>query len=146
MRVARPTDNLEPIARMYAEGLEMTVLAEFRDHDGFDGAVLGNPGQPYHIEFTTHRRHTVGTSPTKDHLLVFYVPDRDAWSARCERMLAAGFRAVASYNTYWDVQGRTFEDPDGYRVVVQNTAWTRQRVPEPRSRRDPPRTVSRTRW
>ena len=39
------------------------------------------------------------------------------------RMLAAGFRSVSSANPYWDVRGRTFEDLDGYRVVLQNSAW-----------------------
>jgi hypothetical protein len=37
-------------------------------------------------------------------------------------MLAAGFRAVASFNPYWERRGRTFEDP-GYRTVRQNAAW-----------------------
>ncbi|WP_371418616.1 hypothetical protein [Acidisoma sp. S159] len=30
-----------------------------------------------------------------------------------------GFPAVASFNPYWDQLGRTYEDPDGYRVVIQ---------------------------
>ena len=38
-------------------------------------------------------------------------------------MLAAGFRAVASFNPYWERRGRTLEDPDGYRIVLQNAAW-----------------------
>jgi len=38
-------------------------------------------------------------------------------------MLAAGFRQVASFNPYWDRCGRTFEDFDGYRVVLQNAEW-----------------------
>lgn len=27
---------------------------------------------------------------------------------------------VVSFYPYWDKQGKTFEDPDGYRVVLQN--------------------------
>ncbi|WP_420360213.1 hypothetical protein [Agrobacterium vitis] len=30
---------------------------------------------------------------------------------------------ITSYNPYWDNLGKTFEDPDGYRVVLQNSAW-----------------------
>ncbi len=67
MRVARPTDNLTAIAEMYAKGLGFTVLAQFQDHEGFDGVILGHPNQPYHIEFTTQRGHQVGKAPTKDH-------------------------------------------------------------------------------
>ncbi|MGN6085110.1 hypothetical protein [Trinickia sp.] len=25
---------------------------------------------------------------------------------------------------HWDVSGRTFEDHDGYRIVLQNSAWS----------------------
>jgi hypothetical protein len=123
MRVARPTDNLPQIAEMYAQGLGFSELVRFVDHDGFDGVVLGSPGLPYHIEFVAQRGHTAGKAPTRDHLLVFYVPDRNAWQNGCARMMAAGFRSVPSYNPYWDIQGRTFEDLDGYRVVLQNEAW-----------------------
>jgi catechol 2,3-dioxygenase-like lactoylglutathione lyase family enzyme len=123
LRVARPTDHLAAITALYAEGLGLSVLAQFLDHDGFDGTILGTHGVPYHIEFTTRRGQLVGRAPSEEHLLVFYVPDRAEWEARCARMLAAGFRGVASANPYWDGRGRTFEDLDGYRVVLQNSAW-----------------------
>lgn len=71
LRVARPTDHLTTIAEMYAKGLDFTVLAEFHDHEGFDGIILGHPQQPYHLEFTTQRGHHVGKAPTQDRLLVF---------------------------------------------------------------------------
>ena len=125
IRVARPTDNLAAIAEMYAAGLEFTVLAQFQDHAGFDGVILGHPTQPYHLEFTAQRGHRVGQAPTKDHLLVFYIPDREEWEESCASMLTAGFRDVPSYNPYWDIHGRTFEDLDGFRVVLQNTSWTK---------------------
>jgi hypothetical protein len=56
--------------------------------------------------------------------LVFYLPNQDEWEASCTRMITAGFQRVPSYNPYWEVQGQTFEDLDGYRVVLQNAAWT----------------------
>ena len=43
LRIARPTDNLAVIAKMYATGLDFVVLAQFHDHDGFDGVILGHP-------------------------------------------------------------------------------------------------------
>jgi YycE-like N-terminal domain len=79
LRIARPTDNLIAIAAMYATGLDFTILAEFHDHEGFDGVILGHPQHPYHLEFTTQRGHRVGKAPTQDHLLVFYLPDQDEW-------------------------------------------------------------------
>lgn len=123
MRAARPTDNLAAISEMYARGLGLDVLARFADHDGFDGVILGRPGENHHLEFTARRGHSAGRAPTQDNLLVFYVPDRVEWEERCARMLAAGFRGVPPFNPYWDVKGRTFEDLDGYRVVLQNASW-----------------------
>jgi catechol 2,3-dioxygenase-like lactoylglutathione lyase family enzyme len=114
---------LAAIVEMYARGLGLDVLARFADHDGFDGAILGRPGEAYHLEFTARRGHPAGRAPTEDNLLVFYVPDRAEWEERCAKMLAAGFRGVASLNPYWDVKGKTFEDLDGYRVVLQNASW-----------------------
>ena len=56
-------------------------------------------------------------------LLVFYVPERDGWQALVHRMRGAGYEPVAPNNPYWSARGATFEDPDGYRVVLQNAAW-----------------------
>ena len=123
LRIARPTDHLTPIAEMYGKGLGLSVLARFEEHDGFDGVILGVPEWPYHLEFTAQRGHDAGRAPTKDHLLVFYIPQRDAWEETCARMMAAGFRSVSSNNPFWDIQGRTFEDVEGYRVVLENAAW-----------------------
>jgi len=40
LRVARRTDHLAAITAMYMQGLGLSVLAEFLDHDGFDGTIL----------------------------------------------------------------------------------------------------------
>ena len=120
LRIARPTDNLAPVIRFYEEGLGLTRLGSFQDHDGFDGVMLGIPGAPYHLEFTHHPDHVAGRAPTKDNLLVFYFSNDDDWHAAVDRVSAAGFASVPSFNPYWDRFGRTFEDPDGYRVVLNN--------------------------
>jgi|SRR6516162_5040494 hypothetical protein len=119
LRVARPSDNLDQLLSFYEHGLGLSVLSRFRDHDGFDGIILGKPDYPYHLEFTHARRHSVGRAPTKDHLLVFYIPEVDVWQGAVQRMRNAGFEPVTSFNPYWDRQGVTFEDPDGYRIVFQ---------------------------
>jgi len=123
LRVARPTDNLQAIADMYQNGLGLDVVSHFEDHEGFDGIMLGNPDVPYHFEFTHHRGHEVGKAPTQDNLLVFYIPDNEGWERQCQQIIEAGFKLVQSSNPYWDRHGRTFEDLDGYRVVLQNSDW-----------------------
>jgi catechol 2,3-dioxygenase-like lactoylglutathione lyase family enzyme len=123
IRIARPTDQMEAIVSFYRDGLGMAVLGSFADHAGFDGVMLGFPGAGYHLEFTHTAAHAAGRAPTQDDLLVFYLPDAAEWQAAVERMNAHGYAPVASFNPYWDVRGRTFEDVDGYRVVLQNAAW-----------------------
>lgn len=123
LRVARPTDDLERLLPFYCDGLGLRVLYRFTDHDGFDGIMLGWDGAPYHLEFTRAHGHTAGRAPTLDNLLVFYLPERIAWEAAVARMRTAGFESVVAFNPYWDRSGATFEDPDGYRVVLQQGNW-----------------------
>src|SRR3954468_23472588 len=61
--------------------------------------------------------------PTAEDLVVLYIPEESEWRASCSNMLASGFKQVASFNPYWDAHGRTFEDPDGYRTVLQRDEW-----------------------
>lgn len=125
VRIARPVSDLARAADMYCRGLEYVVLGSFEDHAGFDGVMVGPRGGAFHFEFTRCRAHPVAPAPTPEDLVVLYLPEADDWESACRRTVAAGFRAVASFNPYWDRRGRTFEDPDGYRVVLQNEAWSR---------------------
>jgi hypothetical protein len=86
--------------------------------------MLGKEGAPYHFEFTKKLGHLAGRAPTQDHLFVFYYPDVAEWRVVVQQMRDAGFVPVRSFNPYWDRNGVTFEDPEGYRVV-QNESWDR---------------------
>jgi len=91
--------------------------------------MLGVAGSAYHFEFTRCRSHPVAPAPTPEDLVVFYIPVEAEWQARCASMLAAGFRPVASFNPYWDAHGCTYEDPDGYRTVLQCAEWSNNEQP-----------------
>ena len=108
-RHARSTSDLDALLPFYRDGLGLSVLARFEDHDGFDGVVLGEPSAPYHFEFTRAHGHPAGRAPSHDNLLVLHEPDPDAWAAAVERMRVAGFAPVRSFNPWWDKQGATFE-------------------------------------
>lgn len=54
---------------------------------------------------------------------IICLPAPTDWHAAVQRMEAAGYAPVSVYNRYWDEHGRTFEDPDGYRMVLQRAAW-----------------------
>jgi catechol 2,3-dioxygenase-like lactoylglutathione lyase family enzyme len=123
LRIARPVSNLARTERMYRDALELSVLARFEDHDGFSGVMLGRDGLDYHFEFTHCPDHPIAPSPTPEDLIVFYLPDRPEWEAACARATEHGFMPVTSFNPFWEISGQTFEDADGYRIVLQNGTW-----------------------
>jgi len=109
---------------MYCDGLRLRVLSRFCDHDGFDGVMIGAPDSEYHFEFTHCHTQTVIPSPTPEDLLVLYYPSKSDWELACEDMERAGFQSVPAFNPYWQERGRTYRDPDGYRVVLQQSSWS----------------------
>jgi len=120
VRIAHPTLDLAAIAAFYGALLGLSEVVSFEDHDGFSGCVYTLPGSQLQVEFT---RGPEARLPewSGETLLVFYVPEKDAY----ERILAGLERAnvsrVTSTNPYWERTGATFLDPDGRRVVIQNT-------------------------
>ncbi len=123
VRIARPVQDLGRAVEMYVHGLGLRQVASFVNHAGFDGVMLAHAGTDCHFEFTYCRTHPIHPAPTPEDLLVFYVPDRAEWTVRCAAMLEAGFSEVEPFNPFWKERGRTFQDPDGYRVVVQQSNW-----------------------
>lgn len=124
LRIARPVSSLKLSVAMYTTGLGLIEIGWFENHEGFDGVMLGRPGLPYHFEFTHCRSHPVRPSPTPEDLVVFYLPNPTEWQHACASMHAAGFAEVAPFNPYWQQRGRTFEDHDRYRVVLQQSEWS----------------------
>ncbi len=123
LRVARACSDLARARRFYCDGLGLPVLAEFSDHDGFDGLIVGESRAGWHIELVVERGAAVA-APSPDDLIVLYEPDRVTFEARVAKVRAAGFATAPSSNPYWDRCGVTFEGPDGYRTVLANRDWT----------------------
>ena len=94
LRVARPTNDLDAVIRFYKEGLGLQELHRFENHDGFEGVMLGRPGEPYHFEFTRAQGHHAGRAPTEDNLTVFYLPDRADWDRAVARMKQHNYSSV----------------------------------------------------
>lgn len=120
-RVARPTHQLEEIIRFYHEGLGLEIISSFQNHDGYDGVMFGLPSFDYHLEFTQHMDGKPVPPPSEDNLLVFYIPDRNERDRIVQRLQQMGHESVPPENPYWAVNGVTICDPDGWRIVLQNT-------------------------
>lgn len=119
VRFARPTDRLDDVLRFYVEGLGLVRIGSFDEHAGYSGVMLGLPGEEVHLELTTHADGSPGTAPTRDNLLVLYLRDPEAIAAIERRMRALGHDPVKPENPYWE-HDLTFEDPDGWRVVLRH--------------------------
>jgi catechol 2,3-dioxygenase-like lactoylglutathione lyase family enzyme len=118
-RVARHTERMDEIVRFYRDGLGLTEIGGFRDHDGYDGVFLELPGTGAHLEFTAGGEP--GTPvPHPESLLVLYVGGEDAVQTILDRVR---IDPVAPANPYWGEHGITLEDPDGFRVVLVPEWW-----------------------
>lgn len=118
IRVARPTDKLAEVVSFYHEGLGLPILAHFEDHEGYSGVMLGLPGEAFHLEFTHFEAGSPCPAPSKDNLLVLYFADQQSLLERVQRMKDHGHTPVEPENPYWKGKSFTFEDPDGWRIVL----------------------------
>ena len=119
LRVARHTERLADLVAFYRDGIGMREIGGFRDHAGYDGVFLAIPGTGAHLELTAGGGHGA-PAPHPESLLVLYLGDEAAVRAVAERLAAA---PVAPANPYWAEHGVTFEDPDGFRVVLVPEPW-----------------------
>jgi catechol 2,3-dioxygenase-like lactoylglutathione lyase family enzyme len=119
LRVARHTERLGALVRFYRDGLGLTEVGGFQGHDGYEGVFLDVPGIGAHLELTAGGVHG-GPVPHPESLLVLYLGDEQAVRAVADRL---GAEPVAPANPYWAEHGLTFEDPDGFRVVLVPERW-----------------------
>jgi catechol 2,3-dioxygenase-like lactoylglutathione lyase family enzyme len=110
------------VIAFYRDGLGLQELARFEHHDGYEGVMLGLPGATYHLEFTRRYAGSPGPAPSRDNLLVFYIPDARQLKEVSDRLVRLGHSPVEPENPYWRDKGVTFEDPDGWRVVLCNSS------------------------
>lgn len=119
LRVARHTDRLDEVVAFYRDGIGLTEIGGFRDHQGYDGVFLAFPGTGAHLELTAGGEH--GTpAPHPESLPALYLGDDEAVRAVSARL---SVHPVVPANPYWAEHGVTFEDPDGFAVVLVPERW-----------------------
>jgi hypothetical protein len=77
LRIARHTERLDELVAFYRDGIGLTEIGSFRDHDGYSGV-----------------------------------------RERSRRWRRLGAQPVEPANPYWAEHGLTFQDPDGFHVVL----------------------------
>jgi catechol 2,3-dioxygenase-like lactoylglutathione lyase family enzyme len=119
LRVARHTERLDEVVAFYRDGIGLSEIGGFRGHAGYDGVFLAVPGSGAHLELTAGGGHR-GPEPHPESLLVLYLGDEAAVRTVAARL---GVDPIEPANPYWAEHGITFEDPDGFRVVLVPERW-----------------------
>jgi catechol 2,3-dioxygenase-like lactoylglutathione lyase family enzyme len=122
LRVVRWSAHYDEAVIFYRDVIGLPLLETFADSYGLDGAILGLPGNPVHLEIVRLRE----TPPPAHGLdqLVFYLPDAAAQEHIVARLAAAGVDPVRQID-YWQANGGvTYRDPDGREVVF--ASWIYQ--------------------
>jgi putative oxidoreductase len=118
MRTARPTNQLDEVLHFYKDGLGLPVLGTFKGHAGYDGVILGVPGEDRQLELTRQDKPIPHSNPGPEDLLVLYYADAAERDAAVTKLGTLGFAPVAPANPYWLGKAITVPDPDGFRVVL----------------------------
>jgi catechol 2,3-dioxygenase-like lactoylglutathione lyase family enzyme len=124
IRIARPTDRLKEVVDFYTHGLGLNIIGSFNDHDGYEGVMLGMSDASVHLEFTQHVNGSPCPAPTRDNLLVFYFDTPTDYKKAVDQLKGIGAKEVEPENPYWNDKSISFEDPDGWGVVLFNGIFT----------------------
>jgi catechol 2,3-dioxygenase-like lactoylglutathione lyase family enzyme len=119
-RIARPTVDLASTRYFYEHIVGLAVIAEFADHEGFDGVVFAL-ADGVQLEFVTDPGNHV-PAPTLEDLLVLSLDEAtiiEVTTRLTEHGVTEVSKGAPTVNPYWWRAGaRVFVDPDGYRLLV----------------------------
>lgn len=124
VRMARPSADLDSARRFWVDGVGLSVLWETGpDHqEGHALLMVGPQAAQWHLELVHDPAALAANPPGPEDLLVLYLGEQPAEDT-LQRIGAHGGTRVAARNPYWDRWGFTFEDPDGYRLVLSHRTW-----------------------
>ena len=119
VRFARHTNNLEAIKSFYIGVLGLELLGSFENHNGYDGVFIGIPNTDWHLEFTKSNEK-IAFNFNEDDILVFYPNTKIEFNVLIANLLQHNISSITSKNPYWNVNGKMYLDPDGYRVIISH--------------------------
>ena len=117
MRFARHAQNLKKMQHFYVTLLGLSVVGSFKNHNGYDGIILGCDGGSWQIELTTSDDKPFH-SYDEDDLLVLYFDSLKQYEDTIERLNNERVIEFAPLNPFWEENGKLYKDPEGFRIVL----------------------------
>ncbi|MEG2102707.1 MAG: VOC family protein, partial [Flavobacterium sp.] len=117
LRVARHTDNLEIIENFYINILGFERLGDFQNHKDYDGVFIGKIGLDWHFEFT-QSKVKANHSFDEDDVIILYPKTILDYNELIDKLEHHNISTITAVNPFWNENGKMFQDPDGYRIVI----------------------------
>ncbi|MBF4464477.1 VOC family protein [Flavobacterium sp. LC2016-12] len=117
LRVARHTNDLERIENFYVDILGFERLGGFQNHNNYDGVFIGKSGLDWHFEFTQSDSKAKHTFDEED-VIVLYPKTISDYNELKNKLVRNNISTIAAINPFWNENGKMFQDPDGYRIVI----------------------------
>jgi len=117
LRVARHTNDLERIENFYVDILGFERLGGFQNHHNYDGIFIGKSGLDWHFEFTQSQSKAKHTFDEED-VIVLYSKTISDYNELENKLIRNNISLITAINPYWNQNGKMFQDPDGYRIVI----------------------------
>ncbi|WP_342646704.1 VOC family protein [Mucilaginibacter sp. CSA2-8R] len=117
LRIARHTQHLQNIINFYVDVMGLQILGKFNDHNGYNGIFLGLSEHDWHLEFTTSAEAPQHQTD-EDDLLVWYAASQQEYEEINQRFVQHAITPITAKNPYWNDNGTTYTDPDGFRIVI----------------------------
>ena len=117
LRVARHTNNLKVIENFYVNILGFERLGDFQNHNNYNGVFIGKAELDWHFEFTqslTKANHVFD----EDDIIVFYPKTILEYDTLIKKVEENNISFIPAVNPYWNENGKMFQDPDGYRILI----------------------------
>ncbi|WP_163410933.1 VOC family protein [Flavobacterium ajazii] len=117
LRVARHTNDLKKIENFYVNILGFEILGGFQNHNNYDGIFIGKPDLDWHFEFTqslTKANHIFD----EDDIIVLYPKTFFEYDSILKKVADNNISIIPAINPYWNENGKMFQDPDGYRILI----------------------------
>nr|WP_315222754.1 VOC family protein [uncultured Flavobacterium sp.] len=117
LRVARHTNDLEKIEHFYVNILGFERLGGFQKHDNYDGIFVGKNGLDWHFEFT-QSDVKANNFFDEDDAIILYPKTFLEYNSLIDSVIENNISIITAVNPYWNENGKMFQDPDGYRIVL----------------------------